>query len=1540
MSALLDRLRAALIVESATGRLALTGDLFDSDYLPAQWLGLFGVGRLELRDVVVATSDPDDRLTLSGTVELLGLGRRGIAMTLFESTDPFQRYEDAIECVFVLDGVTRNWRLADWFLQPPPPWLDVAFPPDLALLDALLVFSSCDFDDPDGAIYSIDQPQTPLGTPLSAGLNFQARIAGYEQSFAAARKLCGTFDQRSAAGVIYQDEDEEEGPLQLALWYAADEREAGGLASFSASGVAKLAITVTEIGCSGPIGPDARGACGIMLYAAIAIGGRTLDLEIRLSESHAEIKAVFEDEEPLSLADIEHAFGLDALETSLPAPFDRFGEIALAGFEARVDLDRLALEHLGFDLTTQHPWTLIDGVVAIQPFFSLNRSDTDDGPQTRLSIGGDWMLGSSRFVLELDPDSGDFTASMAVGQTLDVGAVFERFLPAVARPSCVLLDLDIHGNLGRRSLGLRIETQGGWGFELGGTTISIEEIEITADYDGADFSGHLAGTIIVAGWRAHVDLVLDEECSFSVVIPELRVGEIAQDFLALVGRPVELPDFDLQQLSLSIAPASGGFSLSGISATRFEVFSGFEMQIARFSVERMIAGGRGSLNAALDMAFEIAGIELTASARYSHVEADGVPGSEWLFRAAQGGEPIRLGGLIRSLERMVGLDYPLEPGDLAVEELELAFNLGAADRHLSVSCKVTSGGKDYATFRLLAEKRAAAPGGEAGWTHLVSMQVGLGLIDPAQLPVAGPMLRQGTGLKLEALRMTKASQAFAAADAERFKAMTGGADLRLPVAAGLNVVLLASGLGSVPLSLRAVADEPAPATPAVATGMLAASPPAPIDETSWLIVNKGFGPFTLERLGLRFQNGRFTLLFDSHLSLQGLTLSLAGLGMGSRLDRFDPSFELAGIGIGFESGPVAISGGLLRGGPGLYQGSVRLAAAGYALSAIGEYAAPDPSRPDLGDNTSMFVFGVLEAPLGGPPFCYVRGIAAGIGLSSRLRQPAAADVGDFSLVQAAMPGSGFGALGLAEIMRAMDRDVHPEAGAEWLAAGLRFSSFELIQSVALVTIPLNNPGNIALLGLSRLSMPPASPDPIAMIEVSLMASVQPAAGLIAVQGQLTRNSFLLSHDCHPTGGFAFYAWFGGPHEGDFVVTLGGYHPKFPAPAHYPKVPRLAMQWRLSSALQIKGTSYFALVPNAVMMGGTLEALWDCGPVRAWFRAAYDFLVYWKPFAYQVSISISVGAQVTIDLLFTSVTISVHVGAELTLHGPPFGGEAWIDLDVVSFTIPFGSSTPDRTPLTWAQFKTAFLPQVLSLPPGTALPWSGPGATNTICLARPAAGLMCDLTRQKNYSGPLQWVVNGERLALEVACVIPAKSASFNAAPLVAGASWSAAVGVAPAATPASAFQSDLAIALTRTRLRPGETAVVVDMIVTPVLRNVPAALWLGEAPGNADKPRALAMPSLGGEALVPDALVGVRIVPARIESHRTADIPIEALRYTQDVPLAFDWSRRPDKPATADNATVTAALSRRGLSARPGSPARARRLSHQPQSCTLGAQTA
>ncbi len=67
---------------------------------------------------------------------------------------------------------------------------------------------------------------------------------------------------------------------------------------------------------------------------------------------------------------------------------------------------------------------------------------------------------------------------------------------------------------------------------------------------------------------------------------------------------------------------------------------------------------------------------------------------------------------------------------------------------------------------------------------------------------------------------------------------------------------------------------------------------------------------------------------------------------------------------------------------------------------------------------------------------------------------------------------------------------------------------------------------------------------------------------------LTANSFLFDRSCKLTGGFAFCVWFAPTnpniesHAGDFVLTLGGYHPKFKVPAWYPKVPRIGFDWQL------------------------------------------------------------------------------------------------------------------------------------------------------------------------------------------------------------------------------------------------------------------------------------------------------------------------------------------------------------------------------------------
>jgi hypothetical protein len=92
-----------------------------------------------------------------------------------------------------------------------------------------------------------------------------------------------------------------------------------------------------------------------------------------------------------------------------------------------------------------------------------------------------------------------------------------------------------------------------------------------------------------------------------------------------------------------------------------------------------------------------------------------------------------------------------------------------------------------------------------------------------------------------------------------------------------------------------------------------------------------------------------------------------------------------------------------------------------------------------------------------------------------------------------------------------------------------------------------------------------------------------------------------------------YFWFDGPHAGDFVITLGGYHPLFKKPAHYPTVPRLGFNWQVGSVLSLKGEMYFALCAHAIMAGGRLEASFKLGSLWTNFIAEAHFLISWKPY---------------------------------------------------------------------------------------------------------------------------------------------------------------------------------------------------------------------------------------------------------------------------------------------------------------------------------------
>ena len=463
----------------------------------------------------------------------------------------------------------------------------------------------------------------------------------------------------------------------------------------------------------------------------------------------------------------------------------------------------------------------------------------------------------------------------------------------------------------------------------------------------------------------------------------------------------------------------------------------------------------------------------------------------------------------------------------------------------------------------------------------------------------------------------------------------------------------------------------------------------PTKQELWFPIQRSFGPLHIQQIGVAWKQPtkQLGVFVDGGASLAGLTVQADDLGVWIPIT--DPGngslwqLELKGLGIGYENESVRIAGALVKTGnqnATQYIDGFVVEAMSLGLTGFGSYAEVHPQNAEK--FTALFVYIFLKAPLGGPPFFFVTGLAGGFGYNMGLEVPPIEEVRNFPFVSAAMDSSKI-ANNPLEAVGQLQKYVPIERGSYWIAAGVKFNSFQLIDSFALLHVMFGNGFEVGLLGLSRMQLPPAVP--LVSIEMALKVLFSTRKGLLSVEAQLTDNSWLLGKACRLTGGFAYYYWFGGGHSGDFVISLGGYHPRFAVPAHYPSVPRLGFNWRISSEITVKGEAYFALTPSCVMAGGLLEAVFQSGDLRAWFKAWADFLISWKPFHYDIEVGISVGVKYG--------WFGIELGCRLAIWGPDFSGEVEVDWFIISFTIPIGAgaSRNAKPPLQWFEFREQFLP---------------------------------------------------------------------------------------------------------------------------------------------------------------------------------------------------------------------------------------------------------
>ena len=867
----------------------------------------------------------------------------------------------------------------------------------------------------------------------------------------------------------------------------------------------------------------------------------------------------------------------------------------------------------------------------------------------------------------------------------------------------------------------------------------IKELELYVSCSGEDFFV-LTGELGISGADLALESRKEEEFrieGYTLNTDEISLQDLLESFSIDAG---DLPQIDLEELRFACRPQKGSYSFSAAvkwNASSEDLWQ-FESVSEEFSLDaEKDADGEWKMDVEISgqvcfHSFEfLLDIQLGEQARLSLTFQDDP-------------EKFRLQEFLGELG-FENLDIP-ECLDLALSGLELEYIFSEKKLWFLTALKQ---GKLYFQTDMngkIPEKRR----------YILLFMID-GAIDLAELPLAGTILSGEETVSISDFMLTAASEKVEDLYVEGMQApecVERGMAFSMSLCLPEEVKKLCIPLGS---SEQNTSDKDA------------------VEGFAQTQVGRRLGPFYFEGLVVSFQGGRFRFSITAELNTSGLSFGLEGLSAEYCLSDGSVSFGLQGLEVSLNTGVVRAGGGFVNKGNDEYAGTLLMEAAGLSLSAVGAYH--DGTVP------SMFAFAFLGGLKFGPPCFSLTGISAGMGYSRRILIPPVENLETFPLMQVVL-----GKENLAGLLSKVD-ELFPEKEKDsWIAAGIEGTSFHMADADMIAAVQLGSACNFNLLGRIQVEIPYRAPEPLAKACLLLRISVDPKQGYIPIDGFLGSDSYVLSKNCHLSGGFSCYLWYAGEHRGDFVISLGGYHSRFQRPAHYPSPQRIQMSWQLCPELYAGGSLYFALTPSAVMAGGDfqMDFSWKC--VKAWFHAYVDILMCWKPYTYDFAVGISLGINVNLHLF----KLHFELGCSLRIWGPDFSGEACIHLWIISFTISFGHGARKPQTISIAEFRESFL----ALPDGKEVPAADD--------AGDFAGVSFELT------------TNPGSMQIRVISPVPLANICFNQKMILEEAADG--IWIRPCAVEASPI---LMICLERVDQSPVRTVWELDRI----RENVPSALW-------------------------------------------------------------------------------------------------------------------
>ncbi|MFF4819272.1 DUF6603 domain-containing protein [Kitasatospora sp. NPDC001309] len=755
-------------------------------------------------------------------------------------------------------------------------------------------------------------------------------------------------------------------------------------------------------------------------------------------------------------------------------------------------------------------------------------------------------------------------------------------------------------------------------------------------------------------------------------------------------------------------------------------------------------------------------------------------------------EGVRPTDLVAAL----GIDLPRLPEALEPALTALAVRYDSATGQVLLTATTEHTGWVYAT----------RPGSGQGKPRRTTAAARVRLDARASgLPLVGDAVPPGSDLALPGLAVTSAPEGWNDQQARALNTLLdgldGAAERRLPRFAvgeaarpgvAVQIELSIGGEPQDPLVLPVTSP---PGRALTARGPIAARAIAARAQEDGSARELGvvLGPVRLHRLGVAVVDGRLVIALDATMAVGPLTVDLLGLGFGLDTD-WSLTPTLRGASLALErTGPprVVIAGAFTRidAGP---EFEPAFAAAGrieiqdlIVLQLAGSWA-----RNKAGWDS---VFGYAELVAGrnringlftvGP--VTFTGVVLGFGVNSTVRLPATHEVSEFPFVKrlGAAPGEPGGEVEKLSPTEALDRLVGqggwvtPAQGQYWVAGGMEFTVYRFIQARAVALVEWGPAGWKAVLaGSTSLALPPtrgagstaarrgevsphgeAAPHdgaapllfgkPLGQVVVDFVFAYDSALGRFSMDTVIAEGSYLLDPQARLTGGISLYVWgksLPGVPKG-FVLTAGGYHPRFRVPAHYPRPPRIGWLWE-RGPVSIRAEAYAALTDGAFMIGGELAAVYDNGHginLRAWFTAYVHALVQWKPFYADLALGLRIGVAATVKVLFVRIRVSLEVGVDLQLWLPPIGGRAKVKVWFISFTLGFGADRKGAPAADWEEFQLQ-----LPAPSRAALKQGGelPDVTEAETAARQAAAAP-ELVRIDGFTTAVESALPASRITL-------------------------------------------------------------------------------------------------------------------------------------------------------------------------------------------------